>query len=240
MKRMYGKLVFCIAVLLLLTACKAESAPAGTAQEPETAVQTAAAEPETTEETAAAESETMEQTTDMGEPADEDETAQAEDLFRFAVKTEGGELVPARAAFLLSMDEVLETLGLTEENIDYSLGEGKPRIIDNVSVEGVSDKIQETFSFEGGMLVSVQYAFQIGPDEIERICRLLNEQAEASMPRELLRGENEILKQGATYWDDEAQDMVMLSFADMGDSGLKAVVLQLSVSRAKAAAAAGA
>ena len=95
-------------------------------------------------------------------------------LFSYAVDVSDSSLSPGKVKFDMSMEEVLQTTQLSDDDVDTSLGEEYPRIIHSISISGLSDEVQEIFSFQEDKLVSVEYAITVSESEFQKILQTLD------------------------------------------------------------------
>ena len=145
-------------------------------------------------------------------------------LISYAVDVNDSILSPGKVNFDMSMEEVLQTTQLSEDDVDTSLGEEYPRIIHSISISGLSDDIQEIFSFQEGKLVSVEYAIIVLESEFQKTLQTLDRQA-AELPADLLLGENQILEGKTTRWEDAQKNNLILSFPEADTSKERVIFL---------------
>ena len=109
-------------------------------------------------------------------------------LFQYAVKSSDSTLSPKNVTFSMTMEEVQKAAKTSESNIDTTLGEDQPRIIKSISISGLSDDIQEIYSFQNDKLVSVEYMIKVSESEFEKALQTLNTQA-AALPADQLQAQ---------------------------------------------------
>ena len=130
----------------------------------------------------------------------------------------------------MTMEEVQKAAKTSESNIDTTLGEDQPRIIKSISISGLSDDIQEIYSFQNDKLVSVEYMIKVSESEFEKALQTLNTQA-AALPADWLMGENHILDGKTTSWEDTQKNTVTLSFPETNTSGERVILLGLYMAK---------
>lgn len=159
----------------------------------------------------------------------------SDNIFNYAVDINDSIFSSARAGFGMSMEEVLEATQLSEDNVDYRLGENEPMIIHQFELPGLSDDIMEIFSFSEDMLVSVDYIISIPQTDLEKTCQTLQEQASSVIPKELFRGvgsvEESILAHKNTVWEDTKQNTVSLVFPTNVYEDVLVISLMLDASK---------
>lgn len=151
-------------------------------------------------------------------------------LFQYAVKSSDSTLSPKNVTFGMTMEEVQKAAKTSESNIDTTLGEDQPRIIKSISISGLSDDIQEIYSFQDDKLVSVEYTIKVSESEFEKALQTLNTQA-AALPADWLMGENHILDGKTTSWEDTQKNTVTLSFPETNTSGERVILLGLYMAK---------
>lgn len=147
-------------------------------------------------------------------------------IFLYAVDFSHSTLSPGNVKFDMSMEDVLQTTQLSEDDVDTTLGEAYPRIIHSISISGLSDDIREIFSFQNDQLVSVEYAITVPESEFQTILQTLAHQA-AELPEDLLVGENQISDEKTTRWEDEQKNSLILSFPETDTSEERVIFLGL-------------
>ena len=154
-----------------------------------------------------------------------------ENLFRYAIDTSDSRIAPRRAAFGTEDSAVLEELGLSEEDLE-PVGENYNRLLNTVSIPGLSDEVTEIYSFYDGKLVALEYTVWIPVEEFDAACRKLAEQAEEAMPAELLRSvEIGIAEGNGTSWQDDAQNWAQMSFAQNVEEGRRNISLSIMAAK---------
>ncbi len=151
-------------------------------------------------------------------------------IFQYAVKSSDSTLSPKNVTFNMAMEEVQKASKTSESNIDTTLGEDQPRIIKSISISGLSDDIQEIYSFQDDKLVSVEYMIKVSESEFEKAIQTLNTQA-AALPADWLMGENHILEGKTTSWEDTQKNTVTLSFPETNTSGERVILLGLYMAK---------
>ncbi len=158
-------------------------------------------------------------------------TAAGDNIFTVAFNCTDSVISPAKASFGTTMDEVLESMNLTEADINTNLGEDAPRIIQTISIPGLSDQVMEVLNFYDDQLVSVEYMISLEDAAYETACQTLSEQS-AVIPEELmLSAENGISSGQTTLWEDAEKNTLSVSFPDTGDSQPRVIILSLSVAK---------
>lgn len=158
-------------------------------------------------------------------------TAAGDNIFTVAFNCTDSVISPAKASFGTTMDEVLESMNLTEADINTNLGEDAPRIIQTISIPGLSDQVMEVLNFYDDQLVSVEYMISLEDSAYETACQTLSEQS-AVIPEELmLSAENGIASGQTTLWEDAEKNTLSVSFPDTGDSQPRVIILSLSVAK---------
>ena len=158
-------------------------------------------------------------------------TAAGDNIFTVAFSCTDSVISPAKASFGTTMDEVLESMNLTEADINTNLGEDAPRIIQTISIPGLSDQVMEVLNFYDDQLVSVEYMISLEDAAYETACQTLSEQS-AVIPEELmLSAENGIASGQTTLWEDAEKNTLSVSFPDTGDSQPRVIILSLSVAK---------
>ena len=158
-------------------------------------------------------------------------TAAGDNIFTVAFSCTDSVISPAKASFGTTMDEVLESMNLTEADINTNLGEDAPRIIQTISIPGLSDQVMEVLNFYDDQLVSVEYMISLEDAAYETACQTLSEQS-AVIPEELmLSAENGISSGQTTLWEDAEKNTLSVSFPDTGDSQPRVIILSLSVAK---------
>lgn len=224
MKRILAAMMF---TALLLASCNV----ADTTESSEPSVETIVTESsESTPESNISEaSEEPESESSPETASEESSTAAAGDnIFTVAFSCTDSVISPAKASFGTAMDEVLASMNLTEADLNTNLGEDAPRIIQTISVPGLSDQVMEVFSFYDDQLVSVEYMISLEDAAYETACQTLSEQS-AVIPDELmLSAENGIASGETTLWEDAEKNTLSVSFPDTGDSQPRVIMLSLS------------
>lgn len=151
-------------------------------------------------------------------------------IFLYAVDFSNSILSPRNVKFGMSMEEVLQTTQFPEDDVDTSLGEEYPRIIHSISISGLSDDIQEIFSFQEDKLVSAEYAIRVSESEFQTTLQTLAHQA-IELPEDLLVGENQILEGKTTRWEDEQKNNLILSFPETDTSEERVIFLGMYMAK---------
>ncbi len=155
-------------------------------------------------------------------------TAAGDNIFTVAFSCTDSVISPAKANFGTTMGEILESMNLTEADINTNLGENAPRIIQTISIPGLSDQVMEVFNFYDDQLVSVEYMISLEDAAYETACQTLSEQS-AVIPDELmLSAENGIASGQTTLWEDAEKNTLSVSFPNTGDSQPRVIMLSLS------------
>lgn len=144
-------------------------------------------------------------------PEDMSQTECTDNIFKYAVKMEHSLFSPGRAEFLTSMEDVLLKTGLTEDCIEGDYGNGK-RIVNHIRIEGLSDDILEIYGFEEDRLLTVSYYIPVSDSDYAEVCSMLQEQAYAYIPSDLLLTQKEAVlgKNTGIIWEDAEGNMVFL------------------------------
>lgn len=153
------------------------------------------------------------------------------DLFSYAVSVEDGSFWPKEVPFGASAEEVLEAKRFAEDAAEEDLGENSRRILNQISIEGLSDEITEIYQLEQNRLITVMYVISVEQSEFEQSCELLRQQAAEHLPDELrLTAEDQRLEQNATIiWEDENQNTIYLSSPAAVADGKRTIILSLHV-----------
>lgn len=155
-------------------------------------------------------------------------TAAGDNIFTVAFSCTDSVISPAKASFGTAMDKVLASMNLTEADLNTNQGEDAPRIIQTISIPGLSDQVMEVFNFYNDQLVSVEYMISLDDAAYETACQTLSEQS-AVIPDELmLSAENGIASGETTLWEDAEKNTLSVSFPDTGDSQPRVIMLSLS------------
>ena len=128
---------------------------------------------------------------------------------------------------------MLKAKGLTEEAIDDAREDDR-RIIQTISIDGLSDEIREICSFQNDRLVSITYNIPVSPDDFDAVKSLLQQQAEAYIPEEMLLTSGEFLETG-TIWQDEKENAIRLLTGSIHGSDDLMVSLSVNVAKTEEA-----
>ncbi len=215
---------------LLLASCNV----ADTTESSEPSVETIVTESsESTPESGSSEASEEPESESSPETASEESSATAagDNIFTVAFSCTDSVISPAKANFGTTMGEILESMNLTEADINTNLGENAPRIIQTISIPGLSDQVMEVLNFYDDQLVSVEYMISLEDSAYETACQTLSEQS-AVIPEELmLSAENGISSGQTTLWEDAEKNTLSVSFPDTGDSQPRVIILSLSVAK---------
>ena len=156
---------------------------------------------------------------------------EVDNLFSHAVKVTDSTIAPAQADFGQSVEEVLKAVGLSEEDraVDYT--EEAPTYAHTLKVPSLPGEVEESFDFDGDQLVMVSYTLILPKDETQSVAQTLHDQAAEVLPDELLRGEDQILNGGPTYWEDEANNVVCVLFPITSSEEEQAVLVEVWMGR---------
>lgn len=161
------------------------------------------------------------------------QAAGGENIFQTAIRFEDGIICPRDCDFAAPFDEVLKAKGLTEEAIDDAREDDR-RIIQTISIDGLSDEIREICSFQNDRLVSITYNIPVSPDDFDAVKSLLQQQAEAYIPEEMLLTSGEFLETG-TIWQDEKENAIRLITGSIHGSDDLMVSLSVNVAKTEEA-----
>ena len=159
-----------------------------------------------------------------------------DNIFQTAIRFEDGVICPGDCDFAAPIDEVLKAKGLTEDAIDGAQEDGR-RIIQTISIDGLSEEITEISSFYHDRLVSVVYNIPVSPEEYDETCTLLQQQAESSIPQEMMLTTGSLLDGNSMIWQDEKENAIRIEIADVYNSNDKVIGIGVYVARTEEAMA---
>ncbi len=151
-------------------------------------------------------------------------------LFSYAVDSSGSTLSPKTVKFNMTPEEVRSAAQIPGTDLDTTLGEDHPRIIRSIEIPGLSDTVQEIFSFQDNRLVAVEYAVTVPESAFEKALAAFADQAPAALPSDLLLGENRISQGKTTQWEDAQSNTVTLSFPET-NAGERVILLGLYLAK---------
>ena len=160
--------------------------------------------------------------------------ADEENIFQTAIRFEDGIICPRDCDFATPFDEVLKAKGLTEEAINYAREDDR-RIVQTISIDGLSDDIGEICSFYNDRLVSITYNIAVSPEEYDEICTLLQQQAEDYIPEEMMLTTGSLQNGNNMIWQDEKENAIRIEIADVYNSDDKMISVGVYVAKTEEA-----
>ena len=155
-------------------------------------------------------------------------------IFQTAIRFEDGIIYPRDCDFATPFDEVLKAKGLTEEAINYAREDDR-RIVQTISIDGLSDDIREICSFYNDRLASITYNIAVSPGEYDEICTLLQQQAEDYIPEEMMLTTGSLLNGNNMIWQDEKENTIRIEIADVYNSDDKMISVGVYVAKTEEA-----
>lgn len=151
-------------------------------------------------------------------------TSAPSDLVAYAVEAENGQLKPQGLEFGMTVEEVCKIRGLQVTDLQED-AENNTSLRRTITIEGLSDKVYEIFSFYDGKLISASYSAFVDEADFETLMAKVTARAENVLP--------EAMRKGDSRWTDSLGNWVSIgsSSADE-DSNKEVITLHISMPRA--------
>lgn len=137
------------------------------------------------------------------------------DLVRYAVEVENGLLKPQGLKFGMTVEEVCKIRGVQIGDLQED-AENNTSLRRTITIEGLSDKVYEIFSFYDGKLVSASYSAFVDEADFETLMAKVTAQAEDILP--------EAMRKGDSRWTDSQGNWASIGSGSTDEDSNKEVI----------------
>lgn len=144
-------------------------------------------------------------------------------LVEYAVEVKNDLLQPQALEFGMTAEEVCKIRGVQISDLQED-AENNTSLRRTVTIEGLSDKVYEIFSFYEGKLVSASYSAFVDEADFETLMAKVTAQAEDILP--------ETMRKSDSRWTDPQGNWVSIGSGDTDeDSSKEVITLNITMAR---------
>lgn len=144
-------------------------------------------------------------------------------LVEYAVEAKNDLLQPRDLEFGMTAEEVCGIKGMQISDLQED-SENNTSLRRTVTIEGLSDKVYEIFSFYDGKLVSVSYSASVDEEAFETLMAKVTAEAEDILP--------EAMRKGDSRWTDSQGNWVSIGSGSTDeDSNKEVITLHIAIPR---------